>query len=142
MYRHPLFIVWFLILLLIALVHNAAQAFSLYWLFSWLDILMHFLGGIFIGLSTLWFFFESGYVSIERNLRNIARVTAAAIIGIGIGWEIFEVVAGIPIEDNYVLDTIIDVGMDILGSFVAAYAYARVYLGMRTMDSDRQRGNQ
>lgn len=131
MYRHPLFIVWFSLLVGIALLHSAALEFFFYWTYSWFDILMHFLGGLFIGLSALWFFFESGYVTAKKHTRAVFIIAGSATLLIGVSWEIFEVVAGVPIEDNYALDTAIDLFMDMLGSLVAAYAYARMYLNTR-----------
>ncbi|MBI2618129.1 hypothetical protein HYW58_01620 [Candidatus Kaiserbacteria bacterium] len=135
MYRHPLFITWFSLLVLIALLHAAALEFFFYWTYDWLDILVHFLGGMFISLSALWFFFESGYVNLKKSVRNVFLASIGAIIIIGIGWEIFEVLAGIPMEDNYALDTAIDMVMDILGALVASYAYLRVYTKKHEPDS-------
>ncbi|HEY4508106.1 MAG TPA: hypothetical protein VJJ55_00430, partial [Candidatus Paceibacterota bacterium] len=50
-----------LLVCVIALMQSAAIVFSLYWTLWWYDILLHFLGGIFIGLLVLWVRFLSGY---------------------------------------------------------------------------------
>ncbi|HEC32659.1 MAG TPA: hypothetical protein ENI63_00170 [Candidatus Kaiserbacteria bacterium] len=127
MYRNPLFISWVLILVLIAVLHIIALEFFLYWIYSWFDILMHFLGGLFVVLSALWFFFQSGYVRINQNIRNIIIVSVSSIVLIGVSWEIFEVIAGVPIEDNYILDTITDLIMDVVGTIVATFAFVKIY---------------
>jgi len=128
MHTHPLFISWSLLLVVVAALHIFALEFSLYWLYSWFDIMVHFLGGVFVGLSALWFFFQSGYTMTRQSIQNVILVAGGSIIFIGVGWEIFEVLAGIPIEENFVLDTIIDLIMDALGTFIAGFIFVKVYL--------------
>ena len=90
--------------------------------------MMHFLGGVFVGLSMLWFFFESGYVSLERCIRNVILISVTSIVFVGVSWEVFEVLAGMPIEDNFVLDTAIDLIMDMLGAFIAGVIFIKMFL--------------
>ena len=130
MYRHPLFIFIFALMSLIALLHTAATELFLYWLYPWFDTLVHFLGGLFIGLSALWLFFESRYFALERSALRAFLVTLGAIIVVGVGWEIFELVAGIPIEDNFVADTITDLSMDVLGAMLGYLAFKKLYLSV------------
>ena len=115
---------------LIALLHTAATELFLYWLYPWFDTLVHFLGGLFIGLSALWLFFESRYIALKRSALRAFVVTLGAIIVVGIGWEIFELVAGIPIEDNFVADTITDLSMDVLGAMLGYLAFKKLYLSV------------
>lgn len=128
MYKHPLFIFWSLLLVAITMLHLVALELYLYWVYSWFDIMMHFLGGLFIGLSTLWFFLQSGYVRMRQSLRNVILIAGSSIILVGVGWEIFEVLAGIPIEENFALDTTIDLIMDAIGAFVAGYVFTKLYI--------------
>lgn len=127
MHKHPLFMLWFMLLALIAILHASAIEFYLYWTYSWFDTMMHFLGGLFVGLASLWLFFVSGYIHVERHIRNVALLASCSIILIGVSWEVFEVLAGIPIEDNYVLDTATDLTMDALGTIFATVFFINTY---------------
>jgi hypothetical protein len=89
---------------------------------------MHFLGGIFVVLFALWSVFESGYVRMRRSVMHTVGVGTFAIIAVGLGWEVFEIFAGIPIEDNFVYDTTLDLIMDALGAGVGILWYITVYL--------------
>jgi len=89
--------------------------------------MMHFLGGLFVGLSTLWFFFTSGYVQLNQRVRNVILVAGVSIVLVGIGWEIFEIVAGVPREDNFIIDTVVDLTMDALGAAVAVFMFIKLY---------------
>jgi len=87
---------------------------------------MHFLGGLYIGIMAIWFFFFSGFIGWNIKTVSKARVFYISLISaimVGLLWEIFEIYAGVVIIDkNYPLDTIIDIIMDILGaSGVAMY---------------------
>ena len=128
MLRHPLFIFLFSLLIVIATLHLVALEFFLYRLYPWFDIMMHFLGGIFISLSALWFFFESEFVSLKKTYTRVFLTAIVSIVAIGVGWEIFEVVAGIPIEENFILDTTVDLAMDIVGMLAGFFVFSRLYL--------------
>lgn len=127
MYRHPLFIFLFILVFVIAVLHIIAIELFLYWTYSWFDILMHFLGGLFIGLSALWFFFESGYIKMHRSYRQAFIVVGVSIVLVGVGWEIFEFLADVPREVNYVADTIVDLIMDLLGALLGCVAFTKIF---------------
>jgi hypothetical protein len=99
----------------------------MYW---WFDIIMHFLGGYWIGLSALWFIFLSGYLgSITANIskKSIIFISLFSVLIIGLSWEIFEIVAGVPVTGNYALDTSIDLVMDLIGGFAASTFFKSRY---------------
>ncbi len=99
---------------LIAAIHLLGLEYYLYWRFLWLDLVSHTLGGIWLGLlvfSVRTFF---------RYPPNLVWSVVGAIV-IGIGWEIFEVVAGIPREANWTFDTSLDILMDALGGVIGGY---------------------
>ena len=50
-----------------ALLHQAALTFFLYWTTDWFDILMHFLGGLEMGLIALFIFVTSGFVPVLKE---------------------------------------------------------------------------
>lgn len=128
MLRHPLFIFLFSLLIVIATLHFVALEFFLYRSYPWFDIMMHFLGGIFISLSALWFFFESEFVLFKKTYTRVFLTAIVSIVVIGVGWEIFEVVAGIPIEENFILDTTVDLGVDVLGMLIGYLVFIKLYM--------------
>ncbi|RJR13234.1 hypothetical protein C4585_02450 [Candidatus Parcubacteria bacterium] len=103
-----------IILLILAAIHLASIEYDLYWQFLWLDLISHTLGGMWAGLCVLW----------VRSLLGYPPTLFWGFLGafiIGIGWEILEVVAGLPREANYTLDTSLDILMDVLGGVVAVF---------------------
>lgn len=103
-----LFLTQLFLLLLIAVLHLSALALSLYWLYPWFDVLLHFLGGVWVFLALVW---------LAERFRVPYRVFLVflGVLFVGVGWEVFELLAGIPREANFVLDTSIDLLMDSLG---------------------------
>lgn len=100
----------------LAALHLWALDAYLYWQYPWFDVLIHFLGGLAIGA------FVVGLLVHFRPRLYIAILAATYI-----GWELFEVVAGVPREANFIFDTTLDLLMDTLGG-IAAYVAARFTL--------------
>jgi len=92
-----------------------------YWEYPWLDLLMHFWGGVIVGLLVLW-----GSERVWGVRLSLAAVVLAALF-VGIAWEVFEYALGL-IEvprDVYIKDTAIDLILDTLGGSVAALCRRR-----------------
>jgi hypothetical protein len=117
------------LLLLIALsvlaaVHLIALEFYLYWYYLWLDIPVHFLGGVIVSLGL--------FAATEMRLLFAAfwsdKFWRASIVVwlVMIAWEVFEVWAGIPILDNYVFDTTLDLAVGWLGGTVGFLLARRI----------------
>lgn len=129
MLKQKLFLEQFILIIIIAVLHFFALQFYLYWTFEWFDILLHFLGGLWVGLVALWFFFFSGFVykdvSLVRKTR-IFLITIASVLTVGVLWEVWEVWANLVFidEQGYFLDTALDLVMDTLGA-VIAFIYAK-----------------
>ncbi len=98
----------------LAVIHSIAITLSLYWRFWWLDIPMHMFGGVIValGLFTL------------RDLRIIPNSflklvpVLAFVFFVALVWEGYELLIGIPIESDYVIDTVTDLAMGLLGAIV------------------------
>jgi hypothetical protein len=98
---------------------NKFDWYSSIWYF---DIIMHFLGGFWVGLLALYFF--SSISESFRLSREFKALPGELILKklffvfvIGIGWEIFEfiftnIIAQIPFD---VLDTLSDISFDVIG---------------------------
>lgn len=121
LYHQPLFRFLFALISLVALLHLAALKYFLYLEWWWFDILMHFLGGLWVGVAALWF--TRQYI-LRRALtpRLALCVTLASIAAVAVGWEFFELWAGVPITPNYAKDTALDLSAGVLGA-LAGYAY-------------------
>jgi len=117
----------FAFLVVISALQFAALQFSLYYFYPWYDIMMHFLGGIFVALILLWLFFYSEYIErFEVSKRNIILIALLGTLVVGIGWEVFEYSIGNVPEENYMLDTSIDLFMDLIGaSLVLLFLYIK-----------------
>jgi hypothetical protein len=138
MIRQPILKELLFVSIFIAVLHHVAIVFSWYWVFWWMDILMHFLGGVAIGLAILWLVFVSGSVSIismpHERLLGLCIVIGCVLV-VGLGWEIFEFYAKVPNEKNILADTTIDFIMDALGGLVAyLYVVHRKILGNHGWD--------
>ena len=109
---------WLLLALLLASVVAAANfyanAHALYWRYTWIDVPIHYLGGLFLAVMA---------VALFDKRRPFFLI--AVVVAIAVGWEIFEVFVGVPRENqSYILDTSIDILMDALGA-ITAYILAR-----------------
>jgi len=136
MHKDTFFLSTFVLIAIIAILHLTAYVFFWYWTLWWFDILMHFLGGVWVGLSALWFFYLSGYVVRPKtDFKTMFLFVLASIIAIGVLWEIFEFAVGAYDKANYALDTTIDLTMDIIGSMIGLFIFMRLKLNLTTRDS-------
>lgn len=101
---------------LLATLHLWAFEEFLYWRYVWFDILMHFLGGLALGV------FLAAFLNAWRPMLFLVACTAILT-----GWELFEYLLGFPREANYVFDTALDLLMGTLGMLLA-YGVARFTL--------------
>lgn len=108
---------WFFVALLasatLAVVHVVANATDLYWTYRWLDIPMHILGG-----------FALGSLVIAILMRHRPGMYVLAMLAVAFGWELFEVLIGMPRPTDYPLDTLLDLFDDGVGALMA-YLLAR-----------------
>jgi hypothetical protein len=116
MARTALFMFQLLLVAGLLTVHYFALQNDLYWHYIWLDIPMRFLGGLWAALACVWFL---------RFLMPQASFifVLVGVLAISVAWEIFEFVSGF-IEDDYVLDTMVDIVMDTFGG-ICGFLLAR-----------------
>lgn len=91
--------------------HYAAMVYKLYWVFWWFDILMHFIGGLVIGVFALL---------LLKKAQELYIIPIALLVVIT--WEWFEVyIVKIPIWNptNYAIDTVTDIIWGSVGFYVA-----------------------
>jgi len=95
----------------LAVAHNVAVHFTLYWYFWWFDIPMHLFGGVVLSLG----FFTLRDLHLFQNRYLTFLKTLSLVLGIALIWELFEHVIGVPVEADFVLDTLTDLCMGLLG---------------------------
>ena len=85
-----------------------------------MDIPMHFLGGLFVGLLVLWILQQFSNQSFTKKQTFLAVLVGILIVSIG--WEIFEYTVGVFALEEFFPDTLYDLVMGTLGA-VTAYVY-------------------
>jgi hypothetical protein len=109
------FIFFFTSLFLVAVLHALAMQASLYWVYPWFDIPMHFLGGAVAAFGFLSWIGER-FVPLQRA--TLVR-TVSFVLVVGIAWEIFELSFGLTDAIAYTVDTAMDLVFDVAGGMVA-----------------------
>jgi len=98
-----------------------------YFLFPWLDIPLHLLGGLFIGLGAIWLDNQSARFFGERHPLEKLILVLGVVCLVGVFWEFFEFgldyfyslgIVGFKSQLS-VADTIGDLFLDLLGGFIA-----------------------
>ncbi len=95
---------------------------SFFWAYWWYDIPLHLLGGLVMGLWAC---------AVGARLQLVPRHTFLLVLFIvllgGIVWEVFEVALNLVRKDGYWVDTVADLGNDIVGGMTAWILYRFVY---------------
>src|SRR5262245_30560245 len=109
MKNNVLFWIQVVLLLAIAGAHAYALSVHLYWFFPIANGAIHFAGGLWVALASIWLL---AFMGTPTRFIRIACI----VIGISVAWEIFEFAIGMTTqESNYVLDTALDLLMDMTG---------------------------
>ena len=106
----------------LAMIHIISLELFLYWQHLWLDIPVHMLGGATIALGI--FAIHDLIPKFPSRLLYPIPVLLLVLVA-SLAWEVFEIKAGVPIEANFKVDTMIDLIMDMLGGvigYVVAYS--------------------
>ncbi len=100
-----------------------------YWYSSiwYLDMPMHFLGGVWIGLFSVYLFPPK-----EDSLKSILKILFIVLF-IGISWEIFEILVDKFITQNSFnpLDTASDLFFDFAGGLFAIFYYFKRIISIK-----------
>ena len=104
----------------LAWLHVTALGSYWYWYYPWLDVPVHFLAGALIATAV---------IGVLGSFRPY--VFAASVLLGAVGWEVFELVINTEREANFILDTSLDLLMDVLGISIS-YAAARTTIWRST----------
>lgn len=98
-------------------------ALRFHWYFSiwYFDMLMHFLGGIWLGFISIYLF------NFDPNSKKSFFNIIAAVFIVGMGWEIFEIVVNAYTTENTfnILDTLSDLLFDTAGGVFALFYFLK-----------------
>lgn len=106
-----------------------ANKFYLYSSVWWSDMVMHFLGGFWLGLVFIWMSFYKK-TTLELDFSLILKIIAGVLI-VGIGWEVFEFYFINYVAENSfnTLDTGSDIFFDLAGGVSATlYFFKRIMI--------------
>lgn len=117
MHQNKIFRAMFATLFVVGALNLVGVKLYLYWTVIWFDMIMHFLGGLFVAL----FFF-----SILSLLKSRLEYTEKLVLGViftilvGLVWEYYELIIQVASLDDaaYWGDTGMDIVMDTLGALV------------------------
>lgn len=108
---------------MLAAIHYIALELFLYWRYWWFDLPMHFIGGAIVALGVFTLHDLTLFVP-ERFLRLIPVFFGVLLVALV--WEVYEIAIGIPIEDDYVFDTTIDIIMGLSGGVLGYFVGSNV----------------
>ena len=109
----------------LAILYIAALSQDLFFYIWWFDIPLHFLGGLWIGLTSIYIYHHSERFKPIVLENHLFLSIFLCVIVVGVLWEFFEYYTGLAFAfGNYPLDTVKDMLMDILGG-VVSYIYFR-----------------
>lgn len=127
-YRRPLFWEIFSLSIIISFLHYSALVLFLYWTVSWFDSMMHFLGGLLIGLIISFIFYIYEWEAFPKNNKvQVLIITLGGVLVIGLTWELWELFVGFTDIVKDQTDTLLDIIMDLIGGGMA-FLYAKKYL--------------
>ena len=121
----------FVLISLIGVLNFYAYRYHWYWEFWWFDIIMHTLGGIWVGSAAFWFrYFRNPDASkIIPDKMFVFLLSFAAVSVIGVGWELFEFSMDkfITFKIHDAVNTASDLFFDGMGSILAVFIFLWVY---------------
>jgi hypothetical protein len=124
--NNKLFKIAFGLLCAIGIINYLGAWHYLYFNISWYDMVPHFLSGICIAISGIWFW--QAVSNFKLSPKRLIFVGLFWVLFIGIVWELYELAIGDTlISDGFLYwhDTISDISLDFLGGllgiFIALY---------------------
>jgi hypothetical protein len=100
-----------LLIAIVAMLHLVGTALSLYWVFWWYDMVVHFLASIWVALAAL-------SIASLVGFRRVGVWVYVCVIAVSIGWEFFEYSIGatdLAERSVFLMDTTLDFVVNIIG---------------------------
>ncbi len=123
------FILFFIVLCIIAVADIFGILYFLFWKLWWLDLVLHFGGGFWVGGMAIWlslYFSRFLFVEVPKPLLFFL-VALTSGIALGGFWEAFQVFIdpSLSLEIDYRTDTVTDFFADIAGAILAGLYFIR-----------------
>jgi len=114
----PPILVWLFLTLSVVFtaVHNFAVTTSLYWYYSWFDIVMHLWGGALVSLGIVAFA-KITSLSVRPGLGMIMPVLCLVMVA----WEVFEYSISLYNPDTIISDVLRDVFFGFSGGLISYF---------------------
>jgi len=97
-----------------AVIYSIAVKLFLFWSIPWLDIPMHFFGGVIVALG----FFTLRDLRLFPNRYLKLWAVLALVLVVAVVWEIYEFALDMSVwEANYALDTLVDICLGVFGGW-------------------------
>src|SRR3989338_175095 len=108
------------VLVIIFVLHLISLRNDYYWLILWYDIMMHFLGGVWVVLVLIWL----NQLKAAAVVLTFKRVLTTIVV-VGLAWEIYELLFNQTFIDakGYGLDTVLDLIMNTVGATAVYFLY-------------------
>ncbi len=116
LHRRP-FLFFIPALALLGGLHVFFMEFYLYWMYRWLDVPMHLLGGAVVAL---------GYCTVIRDSRNALLWALSIVLLVSIVWEVYEAATGMTFTTSApIADTALDLVVSVLGGALGYHLVRR-----------------
>ena len=121
MSRNMLFKILACLVISICIVNFFASTFHWYYSIWYFDMIMHFLGGAWLGLLAVWLLLRKS-TALEQPYGLVFKAIVAVFI-LGAGWELYEALVDYSVVHNFsrfnLGDTFSDVCCDLAGGILA-----------------------
>jgi hypothetical protein len=115
-----------ILVLMIGVINVVASYFHWYWSIWWFDMPVHFMGGVFVAMLTIYILYKRIGVSMasKQNLKVLLIILAGTFV-FGFLWEIFEFFVQGGLNGNLanVTDSVSDMCFDLAGGIFASIMY-------------------
>lgn len=122
MLHKKLLIISFFTILLIGVFHYLSMQYSWYWIYKWIDVPIHFLGGFWFSLTSLWISLKVKHIdNILGYKKKALFVMLISVLIIAVFWELFELIFNITSIHSigYWQDSLSDILNGFLGGMIA-----------------------
>jgi hypothetical protein len=117
-----------ILVLIIGGINFIASYFHWYWSIWWFDMPVHFMGGVFVGMLTIYLFYRKiGILTTKGQSLKALFVILAGTFVFGFMWEIFEFFVQGSTNGNLanIVDSVSDICFDLAGGIFASLMYAQ-----------------
>ena len=105
-----------------ATLHFISLELYLYWKYLWLDMPVHVLGGSIVALSV----FTARDLRIIKNTHIKLGPVIVFVLIVALFWEVFGIYVGKPIENDFIFDTVSDIGLGVMGGLIGYFIGTKI----------------